>query len=71
MIADPRLQVIDRYGLRNTNVQVRPPGVPGLPVPTTLLADASGTIRWMDQAENYQRRSDPDRVRAALAASLA
>ena len=66
MIADPQLEVIDRYGLRNLGVHAGPPGLAGLPVPTTLLADAEGIVRWVDQSENYQRRSDPARVRAAL-----
>jgi hypothetical protein len=35
-------------------------------VPTSILAAADGTVVWMDQSENYQRRSDPDVVLAAL-----
>ena len=42
-----------------------------LPVPTSLLVDASGKVRWMDQSENYQRRSDPEKVLAALNRHLA
>ena len=37
-----------------------------LPVPTSLLVDADGTVVWMDQSENYQRRSDDAYVKAAL-----
>jgi peroxiredoxin len=70
MLADPALEITDRFGLRNRGVHAGPPGLPGLPVPTTILADASGRVRWVDQAENYQRRSDPERVRAALEAHL-
>jgi len=69
MIADPKLEVIDLYGLRNQLIQSGPPGRPQ-PVPTTLLADASGTIVWMDQSANYQQRSDPEKVRAALQTHL-
>ncbi len=69
MVADPDLAVTDRYGLRNQLIQTGPPGRPQ-PVPTTILADASGTIVWMDQADNYQQRSDPETVRAALEAHL-
>jgi len=65
MLADPELAVIDRYGLRNQKIQTGPPGRPQ-PVPTSILADADGVIRWMDQAENYQRRSDPNVVLEAL-----
>jgi len=70
MLSDPKLEVTDRYGLRNQLVQTGPPGRPQ-PVPTTILADATGTIVWLDQSENYQQRSDPDTVRAALEEHLA
>ncbi len=70
MLADPDLEVTDRFGLRNQLIQTGPPGRPQ-PVPTTILADASGTIVWMDQSENYQQRSDPEKVRAALQSHLA
>lgn len=65
MLADPDLVVTDLYGLRNQKVQSGPPGRPQ-PVPTTILADATGTIRWIDQSETYQHRSDPERVLGAL-----
>ena len=65
MLSDPDLAVTDRYGLRNQKIQSGPPGKPQ-PVPTSILADAHGVIRWIDQSENYQRRSDPDFVLAAL-----
>jgi hypothetical protein len=65
MLADPSLAVTDRYGLRNQKVQSGPPGRPQ-PVPTSILADADGVIRWIDQSDTYQRRSGPDTVLAAL-----
>ena len=46
-------------------------GIPGLPVPTTILADAEGVVRWIDRSENYQRRSDPDYVLSALREHIA
>jgi peroxiredoxin len=69
MLADPDLVVIDLYGLRNQKVQSGPPGRPQ-PVPTSILAGADGAVRCIDQAENYQRRSDPGVVREALRAHL-
>lgn len=69
MLSDPKLAVTDLYGLRNQRIQTGPPGRPQ-PVPTTLLVDASGVVRWIDQSANYQRRSDPDVVGAALAEHL-
>ncbi len=66
MLSDPKLEVTDRYGLRNQKVHTGPPGLPGLPVPTTILADAGGVVRWIDQSENYQQRSEPSYVLSAL-----
>ena len=67
MLSDPELDVTDRFGLRNLGIHSGPPGGPkALPVPTTILADARGTVLWIDQSGDYQRRSDPERVRAAL-----
>ncbi len=71
MLSDRKLEVTDRYGLRNQKVHTGPPGLPGLPVPTTILADADGVVRWIDQSENYQRRSEPGYVLAALEQHLA
>jgi len=65
MLSDPSLEVIDRYGLRNQAIQTGPPGKPQ-PVPTSILADAEGIARWIDQSENYQRRSPPEVVLTAL-----
>ena len=69
MLADPDLAVTDRYGLRNQKIQTGPPGRPQ-PVPTTILADAEGIVRWVDQSSDYQRRSDPGVVMRALRESL-
>jgi peroxiredoxin len=69
MLSDRDLEVIDRFGLRNQGRHSGPPpplGAKALPVPTSLLVDAMGKVLWMDQSENYQRRSDPDYVLAAL-----
>jgi peroxiredoxin len=66
-LADPELVVTDKFGLRNLNTALRPPGLSGLPVPTTLMLDANGVVRWKDQSADYMQRSDPNFVRAALA----
>jgi len=70
MLADPDLAVTRRYGLENTAPKVKPPGVAGLPIPTTIFADAQGIVRWIDQADDYQVRSQPDRVLGAIRAAL-
>ena len=73
MLSDRELEVTDRFGLRNLGVHSGPPGSMGakaLPVPTSLLVDEAGTVLWMDQSENYQRRSAPEIVLGALRAHL-
>ena len=71
MLSDPELDVTDRFGLRNHGFHSGiPGGAKALPVPTSLLVGPDGRVRWMDQSENYQRRSDPSRVRQALAEHL-
>ena len=71
MLSDRALEVTDRFGLRNRGFHS---GIPGqakaLPVPTSLLVGADGKVVWMDQSENYQRRSDPEYVLGALRAHL-
>ena len=65
MLSDRDLAVTDLFGLRNQKIHSGPPG-PRLPVPTSLLVSSEGKVVWMDQSENYQRRSDPDYVLGAL-----
>ena len=68
MLSDPGLAVTDLFGLRNLGPHSAPPNddTEALPVPTSLLVDAEGKVLWMDQSENYQRRSGPEVVLAAL-----
>lgn len=71
MLPDPELAITDRYGLRNPrNLAPKPGLVIPLPIPTTILVDAAGIVRWIDQAGDYMRRSEPERVRAAIEAAL-
>jgi peroxiredoxin len=66
MLSDRDLTVTDQFGIRNQGFHSGPPGLVGMPVPTSILADAEGVVRWIDQSENYQRRSDPEHVLGAL-----
>ena len=70
MLSDADLSVTRLYDLENTARKIKPPGVIGLPIPTTILADAGGIVRWIDQAEDYQVRSEPERVLSALQSAL-
>lgn len=69
MLSDRDLKVTDAFGLRNQLIHSGNPAdeeVKALPVPTTLLVGGEGTVLWMDQSENYQRRSGPEVVLAAI-----
>ncbi len=70
MLSDADLSVTRRFNLENATAQVKPPGVAGLPIPTTILADADGVVRWIDQSADYQVRSEPARVLEALEEAL-
>ncbi len=70
MLSDQDLSVTRLFNLENTARMVKPPGVRGLPIPTSILTDANGIIRWIDQSTDYQVRSQPDRVLAALKSAL-
>ena len=70
MLSDSDLAVTRAFGIENTSTPMRPPGVLGLPIPTTVLVDAAGVVRWIDQADDYQVRSQPERVLAAIRSAL-
>ena len=69
LLADPELAVTRQYGLLN-HPGIAPGGIRPLPIPTTILVDATGVVRWIDQATDYQVRSHPDRVLAAIRRTL-
>jgi len=73
MLSDPDLEVTTRYNLRNDRnlAPPRPGMIRPLPIPTTVLVDAEGIVRWIDQAGDYQIRSHPDRVLEAIGTQLA
>ncbi len=71
MLSDRDLAVTDAFGLRNQGPHSGPPsGAQALPVPTTLLIDRDGKVLWLEHTENFQRRSGPEVVLAALQRNL-
>jgi len=80
LLSDPDLTVIKQYGLEHhkamefSTVRFSILGVPlalfptvkTMAIPTSLLIDEQGVIRWIDQADDYRLRSSEDRVLAAL-----
>jgi peroxiredoxin len=68
MLSDRTLAVTDAFGLRNLGYHSGPPSddIEALPIPTSLIVDANGKVLWLDISDNYQRRSGPEVVLAAL-----
>ncbi len=79
LLSDPELAVIGQYGLVHQKgipfVTFTVLGIPlGWPamkiepmaIPTTLLVDAGGVVRWIDQATDYRMRGDEVRIRDAV-----
>ena len=57
--------------LEPTMAQTHDPGLlPGIDEAATLLVDAGGVVRWIDQSTDYQVRSNPERVLGALSEHL-
>ena len=67
---DRDLSVTSLYNLENTAAKLNVWSPAGLPIPTTILADREGIVRWIDQSDDYRLRSQPDRVLRALREGL-
>ena len=84
LLADPNLEVIRQYRVEHHKALGFDTGkllVGGIPlafrpsfktmaIPTTLLVDENGVIQWIDQTDDYMLRSEPERVLAAIEASI-
>ena len=46
--------------------QVNADGTTGLPMPTVLIADADGVIRWIDVHRDYTTRTEPGQILQAI-----
>ena len=82
LLSDPDLTVIRKYGVEHHKAlgQTRNPKstfgglalglapfkIESMAIPTTLLIDETGVIRWIDQTDDYRLRSSTDRVMAAV-----
>ena len=80
LLSDANLDVIRQYGVEHHKAigfETNRFSIGGIPltlkpsfktmaIPTTLLIDESGTIVWIDQADDYRIRSDGDRVFQAV-----
>lgn len=80
LLSDPKLDVIKQYGVEHhkalefSNVSFTLFGIPlaliptikKMAIPTSLLVDEKGVIRWIDQADDYRLRSNEERVMEAV-----
>jgi hypothetical protein len=41
-----------------------------LPMPTVIIADAAGVIRWIDAHGDYTTRTEPDQILQAITQTL-
>jgi len=80
VLADPKLEVIRKFGVEHHKAIEFSKGgftLAGIPlalvpefktmaIPTTMLLDEDGVIRWIDQTDDYRLRSANERVMAAV-----
>lgn len=79
LLSDPDLAIIKRFGLLHEGslefktwftIGNFPLGYPTrfqqMAIPTTLILDEEGIVRWIDQADDYRIRGDRERTEKAL-----
>jgi peroxiredoxin len=80
LLTDPDLAIIKRFGLLHEGaIEFKtwflaghfpmgyPTGFKQMAIPTTLILDEKGVVRWIDQADDYRIRGDQKRTEQALA----
>jgi peroxiredoxin len=85
VLSDPGNQIADQLGIltapsdgaRNAQLQlgldltkVNADGTTALPMPTVIVIDASGIIRWIDVHHDYTTRTEPDQVLQAITQTI-
>jgi peroxiredoxin len=62
LLADPSAEVIRLYGVQNRNFAPRRGPFRELAIPTTILIDAAGKVRWMEQTGDFRVRSQAEQI---------
>ena len=62
-LSDPDRSVLDQF---NIDHQTPNPTGQDIPIPTQILVDQEGIIRWIYQPSNYRVRAKPETVLAVL-----
>ena len=80
LLADPKLDFIRQYGFEHHKALgfktgsfalfgiplALTPSFKTMAIPTSLLVDENGVIRWIDQTDDYRLRSSNERVLQAV-----
>jgi peroxiredoxin len=80
LLADPALKVIRQYGVEHHKaieastgkvnlfgVHIAAvPSIKTMAIPTSLLIDEDGIVRWIDQTDDYRIRSSNERILQAV-----
>ncbi|MFT7654806.1 MAG: peroxiredoxin [Limisphaerales bacterium] len=80
LLADPDLNVIRQYGVEHHKaIEVSTgkfslfglhlamvPSIKTMAIPTSLLIDEEGLVRWIDQTDDYRLRSHNERILEAV-----
>jgi peroxiredoxin len=66
LLADPDNRVIRRYNLQNRNFTPRRGPFRELVIPTTILIDDHGIVRWLDQASDFRIRRPAAEIMARI-----
>ncbi|HWE61602.1 MAG TPA: peroxiredoxin-like family protein [Chloroflexota bacterium] len=85
VLSDPGNQIAGQLGILTTPGEdvrdaqaalgldltaVNADGTHTIPMPTVVIVDAAGTIRWIDVHPNYTTRTEPGDILAALATTI-
>lgn len=69
-VADPELEIIQRYNLQNHNFTPKGGPFRDMAIPATVLIDTDGKVLWMSQATDFRVRLHPEKVLAEVRAAL-
>jgi len=85
VVSDPGNQIAGQLGIltapseaaRQTQVAhgldltaINADGTTAIPMPTVVIIDGAGTIRWIDVHPNYTTRTEPGQILDALATTI-
>ena len=71
LVADPELEVIRRYNLKNHNFTPKRGPFRDMAIPASVLIDADGKVLWLSQATDFRVRVRPEKVLAEIRRVLA